>query len=92
MKTIYIFNGSLGFQTVNSSFGAILTSPVIVVPNTDIRLSYQASLQNINAPTDRSNLLAANATDNVTNLSRFQGAVSLNHRNHPDHLDQASSH
>ncbi len=73
-----LFNGSLGFQTVNSSFGSILTSPVIVVPNTDIRLSYQASVQNINAPTDRSNLLAANATDNVTNLSRFQGAVSLN--------------
>jgi lipopolysaccharide export system protein LptA len=73
-----LFNGSLGFQTVNSSIGAILTSPVILIPNTDIRFSYQASLQNINAPTDRSNLLAANATDNVTNLSRFQGAVSLN--------------
>jgi lipopolysaccharide export system protein LptA len=73
-----LFNGSLGFQTVNSSIGAILTSPVILIPNTDIRLSYQASLQNINAPTDRSNLLPANATDNVTNLSRFQAAVSLN--------------
>jgi hypothetical protein len=47
-----LFNGSLGFQTVNSSFGAILTSPVIVIPNTDIRLSYQASVQNVNAPTD----------------------------------------
>jgi hypothetical protein len=29
-------------------------------------------------PPIRSDLLAANATDNVTNLSRFQGAVSLN--------------
>jgi lipopolysaccharide export system protein LptA len=73
-----LFNGTLGFQTVNSSFGAILTSPVIFLGDSDVRLSFQTSLQNVDAPTDRADLLPPNPTSNVANLSRFQGAASLN--------------
>jgi lipopolysaccharide export system protein LptA len=73
-----LFNGSLGFQTVNQSIGAILTSPVYYLGSSGVGLSFQTSLQNIDAPTDQSDLLPANSTDNVANLSRFQGAVSLN--------------
>jgi hypothetical protein len=73
-----LFNGSLGFQTVNQSIGAILTSPVYVLGSSLINLSFQSSIQNVDAPTDRSNLIPPNATDNVVNLGRFQGAVTLN--------------
>ncbi|MEG3437471.1 DUF3769 domain-containing protein [Pannus brasiliensis CCIBt3594] len=72
-----LFNGSLGYQTVNSSIGAILTSPIYYLGNSGVSLSFQTSLQNINAPTDRSDLIPPNSSDNVVNLSRFQGAVSL---------------
>lgn len=73
-----LFNGSLGYQTVNSSIGAILTSPIYNLGNSGVNLSFQTSLQNIDAPTDRSDLIPKNATDNVVNLSRFQAAVSMN--------------
>jgi len=52
-----LFNGSLGFQTVQSSLGAVLTSPVIPLGGTGINLSYQAGYQFINADTDRPDLL-----------------------------------
>jgi len=52
-----LYNGSLGFQTVQSSLGGVLTSPVIPLGKTGINLSYQAGAQNINAETDRQDLL-----------------------------------
>lgn len=69
-----LFNGSLGFQTVYSSIGGIVTSPNISLGKTGIGLRYQASIQNINADTDRLDLQDSNGR---TNLTRFQGAAFL---------------
>ena len=70
-----LFNGSLGFRTVYSSFGGILTSPNIALGDTGINLQYQASIQNITANTDRDELLDRTQDSDRTNLTRYQGAV-----------------
>lgn len=72
-----LFNGSLGFQTVQSSLGAIITSPIVPIGNTGIALRYQAGFQYVNADTDRLDLLDADRDNNRINLGRFQGAVTL---------------
>ena len=72
-----LFNGSLGFQTVYSSVGGIFTSPNMVLGNTGISLAFQGSIQNINADTDRADLLEVNRDNDRTNLTRFQAAVFL---------------
>jgi lipopolysaccharide export system protein LptA len=72
-----LFNGSLGFQTVRSSIGAVLTSPIIPLGQTGINLNYQAGVQNITAETDRLDLLAPIRDDDRINLTRYQGVVSL---------------
>ena len=72
-----LFNGSLGFQTVYSSVGGIFTSPNILLGKTGISLAFQGSIQNINADTDRVDLLEVNRDNNRTNLTRFQGAAFL---------------
>jgi Protein of unknown function (DUF3769)/LptA/(LptD N-terminal domain) LPS transport protein len=73
-----LFNGSLGFQTVQSSFGAVLTSPDIALGKTGINLNYQGSVQYINADTDRQELLGINPPNNRVSLARYQGTASLN--------------
>ena len=73
-----LFNGSLGFQTVRNSLGGVITSPDIALGNTGVVLRYQGSIQNINADTDRADLLAAERDSDRINLSRFQGAAFLN--------------
>lgn len=73
-----LFNGSLGFQTVESSIGGVVTSPKIAIANTGITLRYQGSIQNINADTDKPNLLPPGEDEDVVNLTRYQGAVFLN--------------
>ena len=72
-----LFNGSLGFQTVNNSFGVIVVSPTFSLGNTGIQLSYQGSIQSIYAPTDQQELLNGNSENDLVNLVRYQGAVSL---------------
>ncbi|NEP62883.1 MAG: DUF3769 domain-containing protein [Symploca sp. SIO2G7] len=72
-----LFNGSLGFQTVRSSIGAVLTSPIIPLGKTGISLRYQAGIQNINANTNRLDLLPIVRDDNRINLTRYQAAASL---------------
>jgi len=72
-----LFNGSLGFQTVHSSIGAVLTSPVIPLGKTGINLTYQAGIQNINADTNRLDLLPVVRDNNRINLTRYQAAASL---------------
>lgn len=72
-----LFNGSLGFQTVRSSFGAIVTSPVIPLGKTGINLSYQGGIQNIIADTDRLDLLEPIRDHNRINLTRYQGSATL---------------
>ncbi|MEB3360091.1 MAG: DUF3769 domain-containing protein [Synechococcales bacterium] len=44
-----LFNGTLGFQTVQRTYGAVLTSPIVRLGNTGIELTYQAGIQRINA-------------------------------------------
>ncbi|MGD1900470.1 MAG: DUF3769 domain-containing protein [Phormidesmis sp.] len=73
-----LFNGSLGFQDVQSSVGAVLLSPEDTLGDTGLRLTYQASAQWINAETDREDLLLSrgSGTGRVT-LGRYQGSVAL---------------
>lgn len=73
-----LFNGSLGFQTVYSSIGGIITSPNLPLGKTGINLTYQGSIQNINADTDRTDLLEPNRDSDRINLTRYQTAASLN--------------
>ncbi len=73
-----LFNGSLGFQTVRSSIGAVLSSPNIPLGKTGASLYYQASAQYINADTDRLDLLGPNPKNTRISLGRYQGLVSLN--------------
>ncbi|MEL4898357.1 DUF3769 domain-containing protein [Crocosphaera sp. Alani8] len=73
-----LFNGSLGFQTVRSSLGLLVVSPQIPIEDTGIQLSYQGSIQTVNADTDRASLLDANSDDRRVSLARFQGAASVN--------------
>ncbi|MBE9127616.1 MULTISPECIES: DUF3769 domain-containing protein [unclassified Coleofasciculus] len=73
-----LFNGSLGFQTVQSSLGAVITSPVIPLGNTGINLTYQGGVQNINSETDRQDLLPPPPRDNNRiNLTRYQASANL---------------
>jgi len=72
-----LFNGSLGFQTVQSSIGAVWVSPNLLLGNTGINYSYQVGLQNIEAETDQEELIGDNSDEDLTTLVRFQTAVSL---------------
>ncbi|MEG4023704.1 DUF3769 domain-containing protein [Microcoleus sp. S13C4] len=72
-----LFNGSLGYQTVQSSLGAVLTSPVIQLGGTGINLSYQAGYQFINADTDRADLLEPVRENNRIDLGRSQLSFAL---------------
>ena len=73
-----LFNGSLGFRTVRNSIGGVVTSPQIALGNTGVILRYQGSIQNINADTDRLDLLAEDRESDRINLSRYQAAAFLN--------------
>ncbi|MBD0336755.1 MAG: DUF3769 domain-containing protein [Cyanobacteria bacterium Co-bin13] len=72
-----LFNGSLGFQDVQSSLGAVLLSPVVRLGDTQIDLTYQVSGQYVTAATDRPELIGENNASNLTSLFRFQGSVAL---------------
>jgi hypothetical protein len=73
-----LFNGSLGFQDVRSSLGLVLLSPSIVLGNTGIVLSYQASAQYITADSDRPDLIDDPPPfQQLVDLGRFQGSVAL---------------
>lgn len=72
-----LFNGSLGFQDVQSSIGAVLLSPQITLGNTGIILNYQASAQFVTADTDLLEFLEPFESESLVDLGRFQGSVSL---------------
>ena len=72
-----LYNGSLGFQTVQSSLGAVLTSPIIPLGQTGINLSYQVGAQYINADTDRADLLKPDRTNDRVSLARYEATASL---------------
>jgi lipopolysaccharide export system protein LptA len=70
-----VFNGSLGFQDVQSSIGATLTSPKIAIGNTGITLDYQAGFRLLNATTDR---VGIGAGDGRVTLGRYEMIGNLN--------------
>lgn len=74
-----LFNGTLGFQNVQTSLGAVFASPNIPLGTSGINLNYQFSAQLINANTDRVDLLdppLERRNDRVT-LGRFQASAGL---------------
>ncbi len=72
-----LFNGSLGFQTVQSSLGAIFFSPNITLGKSGLVLNYQVGYQEVTADTDRANLLNPVRANNQVTLGRFQATASL---------------
>lgn len=72
-----LFNGAFGFQTVQSSLGAIFESPPIRLGRSGILLNYQAGWQRITARTDRLEFLEPGETRTETTLNRTQGAITL---------------
>lgn len=72
-----LFNGSLGYQNVQSSLGFVLASREITLGDSGIRLQYQAGAQIINANTDRLDLLEPIRDNNRIDLTRYQASVTL---------------
>jgi len=73
-----LFNGTLGFQDVQSSLGLLVASPVYVLGDSQITLQYQGSGQYITANTDDPDLINdPTLTTDLTDLFRFQGSVLL---------------
>jgi hypothetical protein len=72
-----LFNGSLGFQSVQSSLGLVLTSPNFTLGRTGITLQYQGGVQFVNADTDREELLPVIRDNNRIDLTRYQAAATL---------------
>ncbi len=73
-----LYNGSLGYQTVQSTFGGVITSPIIPLGKTGLNLSYQAGAQYITANTDREDLLETIRDNNRVSLGRLQASAALN--------------
>ena len=73
-----LFNGSLGFRTVQQNFGVLIASPFIPIGNSPFTLRYQGSIQNVLAETDRQGLFDNSDPDRLTNLTRYQGAAFIN--------------
>ncbi len=72
-----LYNGTLGFQTVQSSLGAVVTSPRIPLGKTGFNLRYQGGAQYINANSDRLDLLATQRDNNRISLGRVQGSATV---------------
>ncbi|KKD37427.1 hypothetical protein WN50_14450 [Limnoraphis robusta CS-951] len=73
-----IFNGTLGFRTIQRSAGAVLTSPEILLGDSGAVFRFQGGLQQIEARTDRLDILNQPGRDNdrITR-TRFQGLATL---------------
>lgn len=72
-----LYNGSLGFQDVQSSIGGVLESPNIVLGETGINLNYQFAAQYVTAETDRPALLALSPNNSFASLGRYQGSLAI---------------
>jgi Protein of unknown function (DUF3769) len=72
-----LYNGTLGFQTVQSSLGAVVTSPIVPLGKSGINLSYQAGAQYINANSDRLDLLESIRDNDRISLGRVQASAAL---------------
>ncbi len=73
-----LFNGTSGFQDVQSSLGLVLLSPNILLGDNGPLLTYQAGAQIVDARSDRADLLAASGSDTGRlTLGRYQGSAAL---------------
>lgn len=72
-----LFNGSLGFQTVQTSLGAVFQSPNITLGDTGLVVNYQVGYQLVTADTDRLDLLAPIRENNRVQLGRFQATAGI---------------
>ncbi len=70
-----VFNGTLGFQDLQSSLGIGITSPQIALGSTGVKFDYNAGFRLLNAGTDR---VGVRASDGRVNLGRFQITANLN--------------
>ncbi|NJL21433.1 MAG: DUF3769 domain-containing protein [Leptolyngbyaceae cyanobacterium SM1_3_5] len=73
-----LFNGSLGYQTVYSSLGAVFASPQFALGDTGINYRYQFGAQLVTADTDRDDLLEPIRDNNRVTLGRVQGVLEAN--------------
>lgn len=72
-----LFNGTLGYRTVHSSLGAILTSPVFKLNDEGAQFSFQSSYQSVNANTDRPELLQPIRRNDRVTLDRYEAVGTL---------------
>jgi len=77
-----LFNGTLGFQTVRRTFGAVLASPIVRLGDSGIELTYQAGIQRINdeiTEDRRDDLLPPleERDNNRATLTRYQLAAEV---------------
>ncbi len=72
-----LYNGTLGFQRVQSSLGGVLLSPVVPLGKSGLNLTYQVGAQYINANTDRLDLLETSRDNDRISLGRLQASAKL---------------
>ncbi len=72
-----LYNGSLGFQTVQSSIGGVIISPNIPLGKTGLNLRYQAGAQQVSATTDRQDLLDIGRSNDRISLGRLQASATI---------------
>lgn len=72
-----LYNGTLGFQRVQSSLGGVVLSPVIPLGKSGLNLTYQGGAQLIDANTDRLDLLDVGRINDRISLGRFQANARL---------------
>ncbi|KST67092.1 DUF3769 domain-containing protein [Mastigocoleus testarum] len=72
-----LFNGTLGFRTVQSSLGGVITSPVIPLGKSGFNLRYQGGAQLIEANTDQQDLLDADRDNDRVSLGRVQASAAV---------------
>jgi lipopolysaccharide export system protein LptA len=72
-----LYNGTLGYQTVQSSFGGVITSPNIPLGRSGFNLRYQGGAQLITANTDRQDLLDIPRRNDRISLSRLQASATV---------------
>jgi hypothetical protein len=84
-----LFNGSLGFQDVQSSLGLVVTSPTVPLGNSGVNLTYQAGVQRINSNANSDRLSEPDIRDLLDfnedgtrdnsriDLTRYQASAAL---------------
>lgn len=75
-----LFNGSLGFQNVQSSLGIVFTSPTIPLGEDGPRFNYQVGAQVVTAKTDQQDLLDPGQREGLVELGRYQATAGLSQR------------